>query len=139
MKTKYFLIIMAIFIIACAGNKKLVKVTISDRESETTDSVEYELIVFDPGFETWFLTHSKPQWYHSQQYYESWNKQYVSAWNAKAISPRYGRIFETTIDYDYFTDYGLELNHKLFYYFQYVEKALEIDILPSGTAPHAVF
>jgi hypothetical protein len=138
MKTKYILIILAVFVIACAGNKKLVKVAINDRESEASDSVEYELIVFDPGFETWFITHSKPEWYHSQEYYESWNRQYVSAWNEKALSPRFSRIFETTIDYDYFTDYGLELNHKLFYYFQYVEKGLKIDILPYGSGPHAV-
>ena len=138
MKAKYVLILAAIFIIACSGNKKLAKVAISDKEVEAADSVEYELIVFDPGFETWFITHSKPEWYHSQEYYESWNKQYVSAWNSKAISPRFGRIFETTIDYDYFTDYGLPINHKLFYYFQYVEKELKINILPPGSGPRSV-
>jgi hypothetical protein len=137
-KTKCVLIILAIFIAACAGNKKLAKVAINEHEEIAADSVEYELIVFDPGFETWFITHSKPEWYHSQEYYESWNKQYVSAWNSKAISPRFGRIFESTIDYDYFTDYGMAINHKLFYYFQYVEKELRMDILPHGTGPQTV-
>ena len=138
MKTKYLLIFFVSIIFACAGNKKLAKIDIKDKEEAAKDSVEYELIIFDPGFETWFLTHSKPQWYHSQEYYETWNKQYVSSWNAKAVSSRYSRVFETTIDYDYFTDYGLELNYKLFYYFQFVEKELKIEILPSGSGPHSV-
>jgi hypothetical protein len=51
------------------------------------------------------------------------------------MTPRYSRFFETTIDYDPFLDYGLELNHRLFYYFMFVEKKLKIPILPSGMGP----
>jgi hypothetical protein len=125
-----------LFFAACTGNKKLSKVDIKNQETELADSVEYELIIFDPGYETWYLTHSKPVWFHSVEYYENWNNQYVVAWNSKAISPRYNKYFESTIDYDPFIHYGLELNHKLFYYFMYVEKALKINILPNGYGPH---
>ena len=102
------------------------------------DSIEYALIILDPGFETWFLTQARPMWYHSQSYLESWNRQYVTAWNSKAMTGRNSRYFETFIDYQPHVDYGLELNHKLFYYFQYVEKKLRIPILPSGMGPQSL-
>jgi hypothetical protein len=138
MRFHHYLLAILIFLAACTTNRKLSKIDIKDQESGMKDSVEYEIIIFDSGFETWFLTHSKPVWYHSVEYYESWNKQYVVAWNSKAMSPRYSKYFESTIDYDPNISYGLELNHKLFYYFMYVEKALKIDILPSGMGPHSV-
>jgi len=134
-KIQIFLLILIIVVASCAGNKKLAKVNI--RNQETSDSVEYELITFDPGFETWYLKNSKPAWYHSGEYYEIWNRQYVTAWNAKVLDPRYNRYFDSTIEYDPGIHYGIELNHRLFYYFQYVEKALKIDILPPGAGPHA--
>jgi len=138
MKFNIFILVILLFLAACAGNIKLSKIDIKDQETELKDSVEYELIIFDPGFETWFLTHSRPVWYHSLEYYENWNKQYVVAWNSKTMSPRYSKYFESAIDYDPFIDYGLELNHKLFYYFMYVENVLKIDILPSGMGPQTV-
>jgi thioredoxin-related protein len=137
-KSNLFFIIFLLILASCAGNKKLSKVAISNRDNEISDSTEYELIIFDPGFETWYLSHSKPDWYHSKDYYETWNSQYVIAWNSKAMDMRYSRFFESTIDYDPFVDYGLELNHKLFYYFMYVEKGLKIPILPPGTGPQSV-
>jgi hypothetical protein len=138
MKLNYFVLAALLFLAACAGNKKLPKVDIKNEGTELNDSVVYELVIFDSGFETWFLTHSKPVWYHSAEYYENWNKQYVSAWNSRAMSPGYGKYFESVIGYDPFIRYGLELNHKLFYYFMYVEKELKIEILPSGTGPQTV-
>jgi hypothetical protein len=138
-KIGYFLLIVYIISASCSGSKKLPRVNINNADTTANDSVEYELIVFDPGFETWYLSHSKPTWYHSQDYYENWNRQYVTEWNHKAMTPRFSRYFETLIDYVPFIDYGLELNHRLFYYFQYVEKVLKIDILPSGMSPHTVF
>jgi len=139
LKTNSYIIIFLVILASCAGNKKLSKVAINNHYTEISDSTEYELIVFDQGFETWFLIHSKPEWYHSQDYYETWNRQYITAWNSKAIDPRYSRFFESSIDYDPFIDYGLELNHKLFYYFMFVEKELKIPILPPGTGPQSVY
>jgi hypothetical protein len=136
MRTVFVLFI--VLLASCAGQKKLASVTIDNQENTGTDSVEYELIVFDPDFESWYLSHSKPDWYFSQSYYEMWNRQYVSAWNNKAMNPKYSRFFETTIDYDPFVDYGLELNHRLFYYFMFVENRLKIPILPPGMGPRII-
>jgi hypothetical protein len=130
--------IIIIILAACAVQKRTARVTIDNGEPAVPDSTEYALIILDPGFETWFLTQARPMWYHSQSYLESWNRQYVTAWNSKAMSGRNSRYFETFIDYQPHVDYGLELNHKLFYYFQYVEKKLRIPILPSGMGPQSL-
>ena len=135
MKYNILFLFMVVFLVSCGINKKLARVDIKNQDNVKSDSVEYELIIFDPGFDAWYVSNSKPIWYHSKEYYETWNHQYVVSWNSKAISSHFSKYFETTIDYDFTIDYGSELNHKLFYYFQYVEKVLKINILPAGTGP----
>lgn len=136
MKKLFFLLMAVTFLTACSGPKETVKtepkgmVKIEPKVNEShEDSVEYELIVFDTGFETWYMIQNSPARYRSQQYYENWNQQYVSAWNYLATQPRKRSFFEPIIGYEPGVDYGFELNHKLFYYFQYVEHVLGIQIL----------
>ena len=129
MKFIYFILFL-LLIIACASNKEL---SVQDVETEAeNDSVSYELIVLDPGFENWFITNRKPSWFYSQNYYENWNERYVSAWNYGHLGFRHRRLISCYIDYDPRIDYGVDLNHKLFYYFQYVENVLKIPIIHGG-------
>ncbi len=125
---KYLVSILFIMLIAaCSVNQKM---NVQEMESEITDdSLTYELIVLDPGFESWFITHQKPEWFHSQQYYESWNERYVHAWNYGSIGYRHKQLMDCYIDYNPRVDYGLDINHKLFYYFQYVEGELKIPLV----------
>ncbi len=101
------------------------------------DSVQYKLETFDAKFESWYAMQNNRAQYRTQSYYEYWNRQYVAEWNAKASNPIRNPFFETIIGYDPNVDYGFKLNHKLFYYFQYVEHVLKIPILPNG--PHVTF
>ena len=126
-----------LLIAACSTQKGLVTVKSINGESSVEDSLEYDLETFDGRFETWYEMHNSPAMYRSQQYYENWNRQYVSAWNYNAMGGRRNSFFEPIIGYEYTVDYGFELNHKLFYYFQYVEQVLKIQIMPGG--PKAVF
>jgi len=128
MKKLFYLLMVVSFLAACSGPKGMVKIEPNGNETQE-DSVEYELIVFDTGFETWYMIQNSPARYRSQQYYENWNQQYVSAWNYLATQPRKRSFFEPIIGYEPGVDYGFELNHKLFYYFQYVEHVLGIQIL----------
>ena len=101
-----------------------------EAEGEDADSVEYELIVLDPGYDA-FLAMQPHMEYHSQQYYENWNLRYVREWNYRHSQPlRFGNIYETYIDYRPNIDYGLELNYKLYYYFRFFEKENGVDLLP---------
>ena len=96
----------------------------------SNDSVEYELIVMDPGYES-FMATQKPMEFYSQSYYENWNQRYVLEWNYRySQSLRYGGIYETYIDYSPHIDYGLELNYKLYYYFRFFEKKYGVKLLP---------
>jgi len=126
-----------LFVASCSTQKKVAKtkakpvVKISKK-----DSVEYKLETFDQNFETWYVMQNNPSTYRSLSYYEYWNRQYVSEWNAKAADPLKNPFFESIIDYNPTVNYGFKLNHKLFYYFQYVEHVLKIPILNGG--PHVV-
>ncbi|NQU88597.1 MAG: hypothetical protein HQ541_22865 [Mariniphaga sp.] len=133
MKRILFIGIIAIIITACSGNRNIVKVVASEASETEADSLEYELITFDTRFENWYDLNDSPAMYRSKEYYESWNKQYVTAWNSKSTQHLF---YESIIGYEPGVDYGFDLNHKLFYYFQYVEKVLKKPILSRGEPQH---
>ena len=132
MNQKIFWLGIILLIVACSTQKGLVTVKSNNEGSIVEDSLEYELVTFDGKFETWYQMHNSPSMYRSQQYYENWNRQYVSAWNYNAMTGRRNSFFEPIVGYESTVDYGFELNHKLFYYFQYVEQVLKIQIMPGG-------
>ena len=134
MKTKIYFYILALMaaIVACSGPKGVVAIEPNDEAIAEEDSLSYELVVLDPGFESWYLLNGTPSKYRSQSYYENWNYQYVTAWNHNAMQPRRRSFFQTIHGYERGVDYGFELNHKLFYYFLYVEHVLKIPIMSHG-------
>lgn len=132
MKRLMFGIGVLILIAACSTQKGVVKVKTNVDDNAVVDSVEYELETFDSKFEAWYVMHKSPALYHSKSYYENWNRQYVVAWNIKSTNPWKNSFFEPIIGYDPTVDYGFDLNHKLFYYFQYVEHVLKIQIMSGG-------
>jgi hypothetical protein len=123
---------IAAFILACTAQKQAVNIKAGESESLEEDSVEYVLETFDPNFETWYALNNSPSQYHSERYYEGWNQRYVSAWNYNASTSHKNRFFEHIIGYDPTIDYNFELDHKLFYYFLYVENVLKIEIMTGG-------
>ena len=121
-----------LIVAACSTQKSAISVESTYNDITAEDSVEYSIETFDAKFESWYLLHNSPARYRSQSYYESWNRQYVSAWNGHAYRGYMSHFFEPIIGYDPFVDYGFELNHELFYYFQYVERVLKIEIMPGS-------
>lgn len=121
-----------LLVVACSTQKGLVKVNSVDLGNVAEDSLEYDIETFDAKFESWYLLQKSPAKFRSQQYYESWNRQYVSAWNYNATSGHKSSFFEPILGYEPNIDYGFDLNHELFYYFQYVEHVLKIKIMPGG-------
>ena len=114
------------------NSKSVVQIEPTDEPEAVEDSLQYELIVFDAKFETWYAFHNNPSQYRSQRYYENWNRQYVNAWNYNSTQPGKRSFFEPIVGWEPIIDYGFELNHKLFYYFLYVERVLKIEIMPGG-------
>ena len=125
-------LMMSMMVIAAAwfqasAQQDTLRFEIADEE---TDSVEYELIILDPGFDA-FLAMQPHMQYYSRYYYENWNLRYVREWNYRHSQPlRFGNIYETYIDYRPNIDYGLELNYRLYYYFRFFEKENGVDLLP---------
>ncbi len=129
-RVSFVLILLSLILLSsCILKRPLTGVALEDKPANESDSTAYEIIVLDPGFEGWYLSHSKPIHYHSQSWLEFQNRQYVAAWNARVGGGVNSRFFVNTIDYQHNLDYGLEVNHRLFYYFQYVEVKLGIPIL----------
>ena len=90
---------------------------------ERGEEDEYEVQIFDSGFDRWFATNSRPVGFHSPQFYAMMNRRYVAAWNEKVSTHafRMNSPFQQAINYDPSIDYGLEVDYKLYYYFKYIE------------------
>ncbi len=131
MKNFLILSVIILFAIACSTQKGVVKDKNSGGEEVAADSLEYDMETFDTKFESWYLLQNSPANYRSLEYYENWNKQYVSVWNNKAMTSQ-NDFFESIVGWNANEKYGFELNHKLFYYFQYVENVLKIKIMSVG-------
>lgn len=96
--------------------------------SQVKESLEYELVVFDPGFDFWLSSNSFQKNQYSNAYLQSMNNLYVTEWNRRYSLG--SRLIESYIDYSPFIEYDFELNYKLFMYFKYFEESNRIKLLP---------
>jgi len=112
------------------GQKEGSRTTVKN-DTVSVDSLEYRLVVDDPGFETWLAT-QLPESYYSQTYYEQKNRLYVQEWNIRYQSMSNNGMYNSYINYNPNIDYGLDLNYKLYYYFKYFEKMNHVKLLSGG-------
>lgn len=89
----------------------------------SNDSLEYEVIIFDVGFNYYLNSQARPRGFYSQNFLERWNLIYITNWNIRHQNPKKydGNIYQNMIDYDPKIDYGYEVNYKLFNYFQFAQ------------------
>ena len=73
---------------------------------------------------------------YSIDYLENKNAIYVINWNMRALNPsRFdSSIYENVIEYNSQVNYGLEVNYKLFNYFQFAQQKCNMR-LDGGTGP----
>lgn len=95
------------------------------------DSLEYELIIIDPGFESWLATQPHRDFY-SNRYYATKNALYVSEWNQRYMTGRKRDLFESYIDYNPNIEYDIDLNYRLYYYFRYFEEKNGMKLINSA-------
>ncbi|MBZ9786579.1 DUF6146 family protein [Psychroflexus sp. CAK57W] len=126
----YFIFILFLsFIIGCSSQKKGSDQNPDDSEivNDTiriaNDELEYEIIIFEPGFNSWLVT-QKPRGYYSQTYLEQRNRIFVTNYNIRANNPtQYGPdLYPMQINYEYNVDYGYEVNYLLYNYFIYFQE-----------------
>jgi hypothetical protein len=127
MKPFFYTILIFGLMLSCNSSKSITENSTNKDLPEDTvrianDDLEYEIIIFDPGFSTWLKTTAKPKGYYSQGFLELRNQQYVIEWNQRVYQPsRYRNLYEMTIDYDPNIDYGYEVNYNLYNYFIYFQ------------------
>jgi len=138
MKKNIFIIgIVMLFVLSlvnCSSSKSAIsisddeKAAFSQTKGDTIaikdDKTEYEIIIIEPGFDFWLQSIAKPEGYYSQSYLENRNRIYVLEWNSRVMQPfRFSsNLYELQIDYDSNTDYGYEVNYKLYNYFIYFQR-----------------
>jgi hypothetical protein len=117
----------ALYISAWASTAPPDTIHFEPNQTANGDTLEYELIIFDPHFNSWFLQNQRPMAFYEQSYLESWNVQLVSQWNHTLPSASLRSCAPTTyLDYRSNIDYGKELNYKLFYYFRYIHQQCRV-------------
>lgn len=86
------------------------------------DSLEYEVIIIDPGFNSWLLGRAKPRGFYGEPFMRAHNVQWVTEWNNRVMQPqRYGDMYLMRIDYDAHINYGYEVNYLLYNYLVYFQ------------------
>lgn len=87
------------------------------------DSLSYEVIIIEPGFNAWLVT--QPQrGYYSQSFLEIKNRFFVISYNTRVLNPQVydHQLYTLQIDYNYKTDYGYEVNYLLYNYFIFFQQ-----------------
>lgn len=135
--TVILLVSISIFITSCgatknttelsdisAAEKAVFKQTKGDTIQIANEETEYDIIIIEPGFNTWLLSIAKPEGYYSQSFLENRNYLMVTTWNQRVIQPqRYNSLlYEMQIDYQQNVDYGYEVNYKMYNYFIYFQR-----------------
>jgi hypothetical protein len=95
----------------------------------SVDSVEYQLIIMDPAFDTWLAAKPSKNIY-SNNYYVQKNRLYVNEWNLRYTSENSNGLYDNYIDYNPDADYGIDINYRLYYYFKYFEETNHLRLLP---------
>ncbi|MDX9941783.1 MAG: hypothetical protein RBS53_06130, partial [Bacteroidales bacterium] len=72
-------LLMAGFAAGCSSKRQLSATDgLTGNEAQAAqDTLEYELLIIDPAFETWYLRYQRPESYYSLEYLENWNRQLV--------------------------------------------------------------
>ncbi|MFT4850230.1 MAG: hypothetical protein ACI83B_002785 [Sediminicola sp.] len=113
---------------SCDSSRAVIKatgnaVTANDTIRIANDSLEYEILIIEPGFNNWILT-QPPKGYYGIPFLESRNRNFVIEYNNRVLNPqRYSVIlYPQQINYEMGTHYGLEVNYMLYNYFLYFQR-----------------
>ena len=105
-----------------SGEKVADNTTANDTLRIANDSLEYEVIIIDPGFNSWLALRARPRGYYGLPYLENKNQMWVTTWNSRVFNPQqYGELYQMRIDYDPTIDYGYEVNYLLYNYLVYFQ------------------
>lgn len=120
------LLILIITIASCGGVKPDLQGTaneMSDTVRIANDSLEYEILIIEPGFNQWLAT-QMPRGFNEQFWLENRNIFLVTEYNNRVLnSTQYDpNLYQLQIDYKPNVDYGYEVNYLLWNWFQFFQQ-----------------
>ncbi len=128
MKNLIYTIITTLLIIGCASTStKTMDMVSADTGSDTiriaNDSLEYEILIIEPGFNSWLVT-QRPRGFYGETFLETRNRIYVTEYNQRVLQPqRFNtNLYVQQINYEPNIHYGYEVNYLLYNYFLFFEQ-----------------
>ena len=123
------LLILTLIFYNCGTSNSFVSTPTADDIPEddivriSNDDLEYDITIIEPGFNTWLASIARPKGYYSQNFMETRNRLMVINWNNRVLQPQQfnSNLYEMQINYDSNTDYGYDVNYKLYNYFIYFQ------------------
>lgn len=130
MKNLIYIVVLGLFIYSCSStknrdfSKKEITANANDTVRIANDSLEYEIIVIEPGFNLFVNSIARPRGYYSQSYLENKNKFLVQEYNIRVSQPfKFNpNLYIQEINYDNSVDYGYEVNYMLYNYFVFFSR-----------------
>ncbi|RXG16196.1 hypothetical protein DSM03_103382 [Leeuwenhoekiella aestuarii] len=131
MKTFLYFLFALFLVYGCASTQNDKPMTQTDPATTgndtvriANDSLEYEIIIIEPGYNTFLNSIARPEGFYAQNYLENKNRFLVPEYNQRVNQPfRYNNnLYPQQIDYNSSVDYGYEVNYKLYYYFVYFSR-----------------
>lgn len=130
MRNFIYILLVGLFVYSCgsSGGKNFPSGKIANSENDTVrianDSLEYEIIIIEPGFNLFINSYARPRGFYSQSYLESKNQFLVTEYNQRVRQPfRYNPdLYINEINYEPNIDYGYEVNYLLYNYFVFFSR-----------------
>lgn len=116
-------------VVACSSSRNIpnkqtsTKTVAGDTIRIANDSLEYEIIIIEPGFNSWLAT-QPPRGFYTQSTMEISNNFKVTNYNLRVQNPIYynANLYPFRIDYERNINYGYEVNYMLYNYFLFFEQ-----------------
>lgn len=130
MKNLGILFLSCICFVDCASSSVHTNKIDNSLSFEKGEKDEYDLVVYDLGYETYLMTIAQPMDFYSELYYKTKNQRFVDIWNYRVSQPfQYDPdLYSLRIEYDPTVEYGKLLEYKLFNFFQFFEWKYKVSL-----------
>lgn len=133
-KNYHIILILLALVVGCNSVKSTSTTSSEDPKADqkldtikiANDSLDYEIIILEVGFNSWLAT-QRPRGFYTQNFLENRNRVFVAEYNNRVNEPsRFNnQLYPFRIDYDYQTDYGYEVNYLLYHYFLFFQQRFD--------------
>lgn len=121
-------VVLFLFLLFYAWSCKPIKTLSNDKNMASkndtlriaNDSLEYEIIIIEPGFNGWLASRPQQRGFYGQNFLETRNRVWVQTYNQRVFQKP--ELYQNTIDYQQHINYGYEVNFLLYHYLVYFQQ-----------------